>query len=151
MPFHLAVPCSEEVFCHSHNDNKQAFSETKQASSRTVLIAFWVGSYGGLPRVSTASLQGFLLPGVTAFPEQKEERTIKRSQLVAMFPCFSLPAVCARAIQKRGVREWIQCYGKFSYETHFAIFKVFRKPWWSRRNNISATCVNSWLAATQLN
>ena len=62
-------------------------------------------------------------------PEQKEEKASKRSQPVAMFPCFSLPAVCARAIQKVELGIWIQCYGKFSCETHFAVFRVFRKPW----------------------
>ena len=37
--------------------------------------------------------------------EQKEEKTSKRSQSVAMFQCFSSPAVCARAIHERGVRN----------------------------------------------
>jgi hypothetical protein len=42
--------------------------------------------------------------------EQKEEKTSKRSPLAAMFPCFSLPAVCARAIQKVELGIWIQRY-----------------------------------------
>jgi hypothetical protein len=40
--------------------------------------------------------------------EQKEEKTSKLSQPVAMFPCVSSPAVCTsgtRAIYERGVRN----------------------------------------------
>jgi hypothetical protein len=29
----------------------------------------------------------------------------KANEAVAMFPCFSLPDLCARAIKKRGVRN----------------------------------------------
>ena len=79
-----------------------------------------------LSKISAIGIPFFSAAGI---PEQKEEKTSKRSQPVAMFPCFSLPAVCARAIQKVELGIWIQCYGKFSCETHFAIFRVFRKPW----------------------
>ena len=55
--------------------------------------------------LSTASLYDFLLPVITPFREQKEEKTSKRSKPAAMFPCFSSPAVCARATHERGVRN----------------------------------------------
>ena len=55
--------------------------------------------------VGITPLYEFILPVAAPFPEQKEEKKSKRSQPAAMFPCFSLPAVCARAIHKhkRGV------------------------------------------------
>jgi hypothetical protein len=63
------------------------------------------------------------------FMNRKKKRQATEANPVAMFPCFSFPAVCARAIQKVELGIWIQCYGKFSCETHFATFRVFRKPW----------------------
>ena len=38
-----------------------------------------------------------------------------------MFPCFSLPAVCARAIQNVELGIWIQCYGKICCEMRYLL------------------------------
>ena len=71
------------------------------------LAGFGFGVLGWAQWMSTVPLYEFLLPSVTLFPEQKEEKTSKRSQPVAMFmfPCFPSPAVCARAIHERGDRD----------------------------------------------
>jgi hypothetical protein len=85
--------------------------------------------------------------------EQKEEKTSKRSQPVAMFPCFSLPAVCACAIQKveLGLGIWIQCYGKFSCEMRYLLQSLLDNFVSSHFSGIVNLLSTAGLATAQLN